>query len=166
MAAIWELKLGEAAFNVVLEWAAASLRAVGADAWAVALENVAKATGAAIARELNELLAGFVIDYVQQRWGVVLSPSDPFSRGSISGGIGQKIGIPLRDVFDKEILLQDVGAGLAAMINARYGTTFTTFWPLETLQFEVEAQVFALLSDAVDELHAETKAGLAGAENG
>jgi hypothetical protein len=155
----------EAVWTTSTDWAI-SIAAMISPEYAEALRVPRDAVAESIKRQIQAAVAPIIVSKVQQKWGVALDANDPFSRSSISGGVGQKIGIHLRDIFDKEILLQDIGAGLAAMINTRYGTTFTTFWPLETLQFEVETQVFALLNQAVDELHAETKAGLDGVQNG
>ena len=149
-------------FTIMVDWAVSVLKTLGLESWGEALRSVADTTGEAIKRELRGLMAGAVVDYAQKHWGVVLDTADPFSRSSISGGLGQKIGIPLRDIFDREMLLADIGAGLAGMVNARYGTNLSTFWPLDSLQSELEGQVVQYLNTAVDEMYAETKSGING----
>lgn len=77
----------------------------------------------------DAMMNRLICDEVYKRTNVTLDPASPLSKASISNGIGNKIGIPLRDVFDKEMLIEDIAAGIAMRINTEYGTQITTVWP-------------------------------------
>lgn len=79
--------------------------------------------------QFRDIINNAIVKETYNRTGIVLDPANPLTKNSISNGIGQKIGIPLRDVFDKEMLIEDIAAGIAMRINAEYGTQITTVWP-------------------------------------
>jgi hypothetical protein len=106
---------------------------------------------------LVSLSNGWVCDYARTHWGVSLDPVNPLTRQSISAGIGQKIGVQLTDVFNKEALLTDIGTWLAHELNSRYGTNFTSLYPLNNLQEQVENAVLDVMLSAIDEVETEVR---------
>lgn len=86
----------------------------------------------------DALMNNLICDETYKRTGIQLDRANPLTKTSISNGIGQKIGIPLRDVFDKDMLIEDIAAGIAMRINAEYGTQLTTVWPPEVFIPQLE----------------------------
>ncbi|STQ91199.1 hypothetical protein [Iodobacter fluviatilis] len=106
---------------------------------------------------LVSLTSGWVCDYALTHWGITLDRNNPLTRQSISAGIGQKIGVQLTDVFNKEALLTDIGRWLANELNNRYGTNFTGLYPLNNLQEQVENAVLDVILSAIDDVEAEVR---------
>ena len=80
---------------------------------------------------------------VSQKVGLDLEPTDPFSKASFGTAISNKLGlnIPIRDVSDRQMLLEDIGTGITVLMNQRLGTSFTRLFPVDTSitqQFETE----------------------------
>ena len=71
---------------------------------------------------------------VGKRIGLELDPTDPFSKASFGTAISNKLGlnVPIRDVSNRQMLLEDLGTGFTALINERLGTTFTPLFPVTT----------------------------------
>ena len=106
---------------------------------------------------LVSLSSGWICDYAQAHWGIVLDRNDPLTRQSISRGIGLKIGIEITDVFNKEALLTDIGRWLALELNNRYDTQFTGLYPLTNLQEQLENEVLDLILGAIDDVESEVR---------
>lgn len=80
---------------------------------------------------------------VSQKIGLDLDPIEPFSKASFGTAISNKLGlnIPIRDVSNRQMLLEDIGSGITALMNNRLGTSFTRLFPVDTSitqQFETE----------------------------
>lgn len=104
---------------------------------------------------LHDGFSGLIAQYALEHYGITVDPNDPFSSASVSGAITQKTGIPITDIYNKESVLNDLGLYVAGQINGRLGTTFSTVYPVETFQAEIEDQVMALINNEIDQMQAE-----------
>ena len=83
---------------------------------------------------------------VGQKVGLDLDPNDPFSKASFGTAVANKLGlnVPIRDISNREMFLEDIGTGITTALNNRIGTSFTRLYPVDTTimqQFEREIVV-------------------------
>jgi hypothetical protein len=110
------------------------------------LERVIEWLGQALESEdikqfMLEQLLSFIVEAAAERTGLVLNPADPLSKESISGAIGNRIGITLTDVTSKDAVLEDVGKYMATQINQVMQTNLDGLWPLDALPAKLADEV-------------------------
>ncbi|MCX7206995.1 MAG: hypothetical protein NT086_13645 [Proteobacteria bacterium] len=110
-----------------------------------------------VTEAIEGALASQIVEYALVHWGVILDRNNPLSKASINNAISQKVGFTLTDVFDKNALMHDVGAGLAQELNQRFGTHITTVWPVEVFQDQLENAVLDIILEAIDDVESEVR---------
>jgi hypothetical protein len=91
-----------------------------------------------------------IVAHANESLQLELDENNPFSVASFSAAIGKRVGVPIRDVTNKDLLIEDVGAFLAGQINQRAGTNFTKLWPPDELIPQMRAQATAQIMAAVE----------------
>lgn len=97
--------------------------------------------------DVKQQLYKIVAEEMSARAGIVLNPDDPFSDASVSAAIGDKVGIPLRSVKDKQIIKEDIDNFLAAKISATSGYQVTSVVNVEVLKSDLERIGAAIVSE-------------------
>ena len=67
--------------------------------------------------EMKKKVLGWVTQYALEKAGLVLDENDPLSDASLSGAVGQRLGIQIRTLKDRQSLEDDVLRGVSAKIE-------------------------------------------------
>lgn len=68
-----------------------------------------------------------------QKTGLMLDPDNPFSAQSVTGAIMSKVGfdITIRDITNRQMLLEDIQAPIVVKLNQQLGTSFAKLFPVD-----------------------------------
>jgi len=89
----------------------------------------------------------WVIAYFAERAGINLDYENPLSEESITSGISNRIGIPLRSLRDKEMMKEDLDAFVVAQITERSGYQVHSVLNVEVLKNDLERIALAVMTE-------------------
>lgn len=98
-------------------------------------------------QDLENMLKAWVVEQAAYYAGIELDPETPWSDASLAGGVGQKIGIPLRSLRDRQMITEDLDAYLVAMIEQKSGYRITTVLDRDLLRKDIERIALAVMSE-------------------
>ena len=141
IAALWEFCLWVAGrFAIKKVWEVVAAAGVGGVAFIVkgeawqAIKIFFEEEGAEIRRRFNRVVYEMVKDDV----GLELDPDNPMGSGSLTRAISGKVGIPMRDITDKEGTIEDLEAYSLTQIEARSGYRLNSLRDKEIIKRDMQ----------------------------
>ena len=96
--------------------------------------------------DVKQQLFKIVAEEMSAKAGLELNPEDPFSDASVSNAISQKIGVPLRSIKNKQMILEDVDDFAAARLSEKLGVKISSIKDPAKAKQDLEAAGLALVS--------------------
>ena len=124
----------------------ARLKAATLLEWVVAGGSVASLVDTLMQGDLKRQAGGIIVEEVSKRAGLSLDPDDPFSDASIAGALSQKIGITIRSVKDKDLILEDVEGFAVGRVSEKLGIPIRSLRDPVMLRHDFEQAALVLVA--------------------
>lgn len=89
----------------------------------------------------------WIIAYFSERAGITLDYDDPLSEASITSGISNRIGIPMRSLRDPVTLKEDLDSYVSGQLSARSGYQVNSVVNVDVLKNDLERIAMAVLTE-------------------
>ncbi len=97
-------------------------------------------------QELSNMLTGLVVEQAAVRAGLQLDPDDPFSDASMANAVGLRVGIPLRSLKDRQIIMEDVDTWAAALLTEKIGYQISSLRDPAAARADLEAAALNIIT--------------------
>lgn len=100
-----------------------------------------------VGHDLKQEAFRAIVEETAQRTGLQLDPADPFSDASLSGAVGQRIGVPLRSLKNAETIKEDLEAYALQVISQRSGYELHSVTDVAILRADFQRIACAMLTE-------------------
>lgn len=84
--------------------------------------------------DLVQIVKSWVVEQAAHYAGLQLDPDAPWSDASLAGAVGQKLGIGLRSLRDKDMIVQDLDVFVVDQISSRSGYVVRSVFDVQILR--------------------------------
>lgn len=88
-----------------------------------------------------------VVEEVAEKTGLALDPSDPFSDASLAGALSQRMGVTIRSVKDRDMIVEDIEDFAVGRVSEKLGFTITTLRDPVRMRQDFEAAALAMITE-------------------
>jgi len=100
-----------------------------------------------VGHDLKAEAFALVVGEVAEKTGLNLDPQDPFSDASLSGALSQRMGITIRSVKDREMIIEDIEGFAVSRVSEKLGFTITTLRDPVRMRQDFEAAALAMITE-------------------
>lgn len=99
-----------------------------------------------VGHDLKREAFSAIVEEAAERTGLQLNPDDPFSDASLAGALSQRMGITIRSVKNREMIVEDVEDFAVGRVSERLGFTITSLRDTVRLRQEFEFAALGMLT--------------------
>lgn len=88
-----------------------------------------------------------IVEEVATRTGLALDPQDPFSDASLAGALSQRMGVTIRSVKDREMIVEDIEDFAVGRVSEKLGFQITTLRDPVRMRQDFENAALLMISE-------------------